>query len=737
MIVKESDLKAILEGAHRDPHGVLGMHPVNHRRRKRVVVRVFLRDAKSCEVVAVGKVEEGRFPLRKLADVGFFEGLMGDREEVFCYQLLVESSSGESRQFYDPYCFPLVTSEDTELWFKKGNERRLSDRLGARVETIDGISGVSFTVWAPSARRVSVVGDFNGWAGRFHAMRLLGNSGIWEIFLPGLGTGVKYKFEIVGPDGTARLKSDPFGLQFESPPHCASVTCDLRGFPWRDGAWLESRKGKDWQKSPMSIYEVHAGSWKRVKREGDRPLQYRELADELVDHMKHLGFTHVEFLPLAEHPFEGSWGYQVTGFFAPTHRYGTPHDFMYLVDHLHRNGIGVIIDWVPGHFPSDAFSMAQFDGTPLYEYADPRQGVHQDWGTLIFDYGKEEVRSFLIASALAWLRDYHIDGLRVDAVASMLYLDYSRNEGEWIPNKFGGRENIDAIEFLRRNNDLVHEFYPGVITIAEESSAWPGATLPTVEGGLGFDFKWNMGWMHDTLEYFRKDSVHRKCHQNLLTFGMVYQFSENFIEVFSHDEVVHGKAPMIYKMSGNLISDKAHSLRALYTLMWAWPGKNTLFMGNEFGQSSEWSHDSSLDWNLLQYRDHKGILKIIEDLNEFYCSTAILHDYDSCSEGFEWVSFNDSKNSVISFLRKGSEGGQAFLVVGHYNEGVLEGYRVGVPFSGFWSERINSNATEYGGSGVGNGGGIYTEETAHDEQPFSIVVTLPPNATIIFELGDR
>ena len=699
-----------------------------------MVARVFLRDVASCELVAYERNPEERFPLRRCTKDGLFEAFIPGEQTPFRYRLRVTRNNGEIRQFYDPYSFLPTLGEQDLYLFNEGNEHRIYRKLGSQVREIDGIPGISFAVWAPAARRVSVVGDFNAWDGRYHPMRPLGSSGVWEIFIPGLEEGMKYKYEVMGADGYLHLKTDPYATFYEAPPHNASIVQTVdEVYSWNDAAWMERRAQTDWANQPISVYEVHFGSWRRVEKDGNRPLTYREAVEELIPYVRKMGYTHVEFMPMAEHPFSGSWGYQVTGFFAPTHRFGTPEDFMYLVDQLHQAGIGVILDWVPGHFPMDAFALARFDGTHLYEHADPRQGMHQDWGTLIFNYGRNEVRCFLIASALSWLDRYHIDGLRVDAVASMLYLDYSRKEGEWIPNRYGGRENLEAIDFLRRTNELAHQYYPGVLMIAEESTSFGGVTKPASEGGLGFDFKWNMGWMNDTLSYFSKDPLYRKWHQNLLTFGMIYQYSERFLQVFSHDEVVHGKGSMLMKMAAPTIPEKAGSLRALYTLMWLWPGKKTLFMGCDFGQSSEWHYDRSLDWWLLQYLDHEGIQRILQDLNALYVGEPALHKGELEPGGFAWVALEDAEASVITFLRRDPEDRTLYLVVGHFTPVTREGYRVGVPRDGFWREVINSNSEYYGGSGVGNLGGLAAERTPCNQQPFSLNLTLPGNSTLVFK----
>jgi 1,4-alpha-glucan branching enzyme len=556
------------------------------------------------------------------------------------------------------------------------------------------------------------------------------------LFVPGLGEGELYKFEVRDQRGHVRLKTDPYGTYFEGPPNNAAIVCDTGNFKWTDDAWLERRRQlAEKPDRPMSVYEVHLGSWRRMPEDADRPLSYREFAVQVADYVVEMGFTHVEVMPLAEHPFDGSWGYQVTGFFAPTHRFGTPEDFAWFVDHLHSRGIGVLLDWVPAHFPRDSFALAEFDGTHLYEHADPRQGAHMDWGTLIFNYGRNEVRCFLNASALAWIDRYHLDGLRVDAVASMLYLDYSRKEGEWIPNKHGGRENLEAIAFIRGVNDLVHQYHPGVAMIAEESTSFAGVSKPTKDGGLGFDYKWNMGWMNDTLTYFSKEPVVRRHHQGNLTFGMLYQYAENFVTVFSHDEVVHGKASMLFKMGAWHIAEKAANLRALYAHMWLWPGKKLLFMGGEFAQSREWAHDSSLDWHLCQYPDHEGVRLLVRDLNRLYTGEPVLSENDFNSQGFRWLTCHDADANVIAYVRSDASEQTLFAAICHFG-GATRQYRVGVPRRGFWREIINSNSEYYGGSGLGNAGGCTTEDVERDGFSQSILVTLPPLATIVFKWSE-
>jgi len=732
-IISKTELRSFLAARNACPHELLGMHPCTFKRKAGLVVRAFLQNAEACSVIDCEAGAAISFPMERLTPEGFYEVFIPGRKKPFAYQLKIETYAREVRQFFDPYSFqPTLGDQDLYL-FNEGNEHRVYTKLGAHRRTVDGVPGVSFAVWAPNAGRVSVVGNFNHWDGRYHPMRALETSGVWELFIPGLDQGQLYKYELLAKDETTRLKTDPYGSFFEPPPNNASIVYDNDHYKWGDAEWVARRAGAGGTDRAISIYEVHLGSWRRVIEDNNRPLGYREMAPILGDYVVEMGFTHVELMPVAEHPFSGSWGYQVTGFFAPTHRFGEPDDFKFLVDHLHQRGIGVILDWVPAHFPRDQFALAEFDGTHLYEHEDPRQGAHQDWGTLIFNYTRNEVRGFLIANALSWLDRYHIDGLRVDAVASMLYLDYSRKEGEWVPNQFGGRENIEAISFLRQVNDLVHHYYPGTLMIAEESTSFDGVSRPTEYGGLGFDFKWNMGWMHDTLRYFSKDPLYRKWHQNDLTFGMLYQYAESFISVLSHDEVTHGKSSMLFKMGAWDISEKARNLRALYSYMWAYPGKKLLFMGSEFGQSSEWNHDASLDWHLLEYMDHEGVRRLVKDLNHLYRSESALHANDMNPESFQWINCTDTDSSLISFLRLDPLTGDTLAVVGHYSPTTRNGYRIGLPRSGFWKEVINSNSEYYGGTNEGNVGGIQTDTIPHDGLPCSALVTLPPLSTSIFK----
>jgi 1,4-alpha-glucan branching enzyme len=734
VITSKSDLAALLNATHAAPHGVLGMHPVKRGRSQGVVVRSLVRDAVTCAVVELdAKGGPVAHVLKQLAAEGFFEGFIAKRPDVFRYQLRVTYRNGETRQFFDPYSFlPTLGAQDLYL-FNEGNEHRIYEKLGAHPRNLGGVPGVAFAVWAPSAARVSVVGNFNRWDGRYFPMRPLGASGVWELFVPGLGAGELYKFEIRGQSGAVGVKTDPYGTFFEAPPGNAAIVCATEGFKWNDGKWMERRRAEAHQLDrPVAVYEVHLGSWKRKPEDNNRPLTYRELVPELADYAVEMGFTHVEIMPIAEHPFDGSWGYQVTGFFAPTQRFGTPEDFAWFVDHLHQRGIGVILDWVPAHFPRDAFALAEFDGTHLYEHADPRQGAHMDWGTLIFNYGRNEVRCFLIASALAWLERYHLDGLRVDAVASMLYLDYSRQDGQWIPNKHGGRENLEAIDFLKQVNSLVHRYHPGVRMIAEESTSFPKVTRPADDCGLGFDYKWNMGWMNDTLRYFAKESIHRRWHQSDLTFGMLYQYAENFVTVFSHDEVVHGKASMLLKMGGWHIPEKAANLRSLYAHMWCYPGKKLLFMGGEFAQSREWNHSASLDWHLCQYPDHEGVRRLVRDLNKLYVNEPVLSLNDFNPHGFRWVTCHDGDANLIAYLRMDAFEQTLFLVVAHFG-GATRSYPVGVPRRGFWREVLNSNSEYYGGTGLGSDGGRDASAPERDGFAQSINVTLAPFSTTVFK----
>jgi 1,4-alpha-glucan branching enzyme len=705
------DVQRLLSGSHHDPHSVLGVHS----QRDGFVARALRPGATSVTLVA----GETRFELKRVTD-GLFAGPLAD-EHPGAYLLEVDYD-GHVVTVDDPYRWlPTVREMDLHL-IGEGRHERLWDVLGSHVRSYDTphgtVSGVSFAVWAPTAQGVRVTGDFDGWDGRANPLRSLGSSGVWELFIPGVPVGAKYKFRILGADGGWHEKADPMAFATEVPPATASVVTASE-YQWADEEWTGHRASTNWTDSAMSVYEVHLGSW----RQG---LSYRELADQLADYVTDAGFTHVELLPVAEHPFGGSWGYQVTSYYAPTSRFGSPDDFRYFVDRLHQRGIGVIVDWVPAHFPRDEWALAKFDGSPLYEHADPRRGEQPDWGTLVFDFGRNEVRNFLVANALFWFEEFHLDGLRVDAVASMLYLDYSRDE--WLPNEYGGRENLDAVRFLQELNATVYREHPGIVMIAEESTAWPGVTRPTHLGGLGFGFKWNMGWMHDTLAYLGRDPIHRSYHHNEMTFSLVYAWSENFVLPLSHDEVVHGKGSLWQRMPGD-DWNKAAGLRSLLAFMWAHPGKQLLFMGGEFGQSQEWSESRSLDWNLLEQPLHRGVQSLLRDLNGVYKSTPALYSDDTRPNGFQWIDANDSAGNVLSFLRTGLDGSTVACVANFSGHPHLD-YRVGLPSTGVWREVLNTDAEAYGGSGVGNMGAVTAVDKPWHGLPASAVVQLPPSGVL-------
>jgi 1,4-alpha-glucan branching enzyme len=679
----------------------------------------------TAERISVTRNGSGSVEMERRHPAGIFEAVLPGTAEIPDYRLEVLYHGGSTSEIDDPYRYGRILSDYDLYLFGEGKHTRIYEKLGAHPTTIGGSAGVHFAVWAPNAKRVSVVGDFNAWDGRRHPMRSLGGSGVWEIFIPGLYVGEKYKFEILSRYGEVVLKSDPFGFAFELPPQNASVVA-APAYDWKDAEWMRSRASADsWFHQPMAVYEVHLGSWSRIPEESGRYLTYRELAERLIPYVKEMGYSHIELLPVMEHPFSGSWGYQVIGFFAPTSRFGKPEEFKAFVDECHANGIGVILDWVPGHFPKDAHGLAQFDGTALFEHEDPRQGEHRDWGTLIFNYGRNEVRNFLLSNALFWLEEYHLDGLRVDAVASMLYLDYSRKEGEWVPNRFGGRENIEAIAFLRELNTLTHGEQPGSITVAEESTAWPSVSRPTYLGGLGFTYKWNMGWMNDILEYVTKDPVYRRWDHRHLTFSLLYAFSENFILPFSHDEVVHGKGSMFRKVPGD-DWQKAATLRALYGFMYSHPGKKLMFMGCEFGQDREWNYDQSLDWHALDKPLHRGLQRFVQDLNRVYRSEHAMHEIDFDPAGFQWIDCNDSENSVVSFIRRARNADDFVVSVLNFTPVPRDGYRIGVPVAGPYLELVNSDGDLYGGSNVGNGGAIFSEPIASHGCDQSLRLTLPP-----------
>ena len=721
--IDDGAIHAILDASHGDPFGVLGMHQAGEK----LVVRVFRPDARAVTVRDTGP-SGASYPALQVHPDGFFEAVLEGADERFPYTLDFTAHDGQQWTERDPYSIGVLLGEVDLHLFSEGQHWQLYEKLGAHLREVDGVAGTSFHVWAPNAQRVSVVGEFNGWDGRRNPMRKLLGCGVWEIFMPGVEEGAHYKFEVKQAHGAVVLKSDPFAFFGQHGTETSSLVFDLKRYAWSDAEWMKARSAKEWHRTPMSIYEVHLGSWQRKADEGDRFLSYRELADTLLPYVIVMGYTHIELMPVAEHPFEGSWGYQVTGYFAPTSRFGNPDEFRYFVDRCHQAGIGIILDWVPGHFPKDVHGLAEFDGTDLYEHADPRLGEHMDWGTLIFNFGRNEVRNFLIANALFWLDEYHIDGLRVDAVASMLYLDYSRQPGEWIPNIYGGRENLDAIYFLKRFNEVCYERFPGIVTIAEESTAWPGVSRPTYLGGLGFGLKWNMGWMHDFLSYMQKEPVHRRFHQGEITFSLIYAFHEHFVLVLSHDEVVHGKRSLLDKMPGDEWQ-KFANLRMFYAWMYAHPGKKLLFMGGEFGQWREWNHNQSLDWHLCERPEHEGLKRLVQHLNWVYKSEPALFDQDDTYAGFEWIDFHDSDNSVIAFMRK-SRTGDIIAFVINATPVVREAYRVGVNGDGWWEEIINTDSETYGGSNVGNFGGQNAAQEPWQGQSHSLLLRLPPLAVI-------
>jgi 1,4-alpha-glucan branching enzyme len=720
--VDRAAIDAVMAAEHGDPFAVLGPHQIAPELWE---VRAVLPEARRAFVETGGQTIE----MERRHEAGFFvAGVEGAFRPT--YRLRIDT--GE-REFVrdDAYRFEsFLQSEDLRALRDVGGDT-VYCRLGAHRKTVDGVAGFGFAVWAPNARRVSVVGDFNDWDGRRHAMRLRHDGGVWEIFIPGVEADARYKFEIKGADGGLHLKADPVAFAAERPPATASVLHGEPDFTWRNDSWLASRGVKDPRKAPITVYECHLGSWARVPEEQQRYLTYRELAERLVPYVKNMGFTHIELLPITEYPFDGSWGYQPVSLFAPTSRFGGPEDFCAFVEAAHEAGIGIILDWVPGHFPNDPHGLGYFDGTHLYEHADPRQGFHQDWGTYIYNYGRQEVAAFLIANARFWLERYRLDGLRVDAVASMLYLDYSRQPGQWVPNRYGGNENIEAIDFLRRMNEVAYTS-PGVITVAEESTAWPGVSHPTYTGGLGFGFKWNMGWMHDTLRYISKDPIHRRHHHHDLTFGLLYAFTENFILPLSHDEVVHGKGSLLGKMPGDRWQRFAN-LRAYFGFMWGHPGKKLLFMGGEFGQEREWSHDHSLDWHLLDDPLHRGVQLLVRDLNRLYRELPALHERDCEAGGFRWLVADDADNSAIAWARRGDDDSHVVIVVANLTPVPRGGYRVGVPLPGFYREVLNTDASVYGGSDMGNLGGVWAEEKESHGLPYSVTLTLPPLATLFLD----
>jgi 1,4-alpha-glucan branching enzyme len=733
-------IELVARGEHSDPFAVLGPHWTERDGKKSLAIRVFRPNAAEVTLLWGKKAEAYR--ATRIHPDGIFEAQIpasatgksqSEAVPAIAYRLQIRFSDGNVFETFDPYAFPPVLTEYDLYLSGEGTHYQKYEKLGAHVREVAGVRGVHFGVWAPNARRVSVVGNFNLWDGRVHPMRHHGSSGIWEIFIPGMGEGELYKFEILSSAGKlVGLKTDPYGFAGEMRPNNASAVCTIDGYQWKDTAWMESRSLRDWMHSPMTIYELHAGSWRRNPEEDSRWLTYRELADELLPYVKRMGFTHIELLPIMEHPLDASWGYQTVGYFAVTSRFGTPADFMYFVDRCHQQEIGVILDWTPAHFPRDGHGLGLFDGTHLYEHADPRRGAHPDWGTLVFNYGRNEVQNFLVSNALFWLDKYHLDGLRVDAVASMLYLDYSRKPGEWIPNAFGGRENLEAIAFLKHLNEVLHSRHPGALMIAEESTSWPAVSRPTYVGGLGFDLKWNMGWMNDTLRYFALDPLFRQHHHNELTFSMIYAFQENFILPLSHDEVVHGKRTLLEKMPGD-DWQKFANLRLLFGYMYAHPGKKLLFMGSELAERNEFWEESSVDWSLEESSSHRGVQRLVTDLNRLHATERPFFEVDFEWAGFEWIDANDAAASILSFIRRARNPEDYVVVVCNFTPVLRLDYRVGVPGPGFYREILNSDSAYYEGSDAGNSGGVRAEPIPWNDRPWSIKLKVPPLAAIYFK----
>ena len=721
------DIFHIVNGEHSDPHTVLGMHEMEEDGRKAVVVRAFLPHAAGITVIDYANKRK-KYPMERLHADGFFEVTIADREEWFRYQLEYTDADGNTWRSYDPYSFSPTLSEFDRHLFGAGTHYEIYEKMGGRLMTHEGARGAAFSVWAPNAKAVSVIGDFNNWDARRSPMRRLGESGIWELFLPAAAEGDKYKFHVTQCDGRVVDKTDPYGVYAEVRPNNASVLYPLKRYKWKDRRWMTARRKYDFRAAPMNIYEVHLGSWKRA--EGNRFLSYTELAEQLIPYVKEMGYTHIEMLPVEEHPFDGSWGYQVTGYYAPTSRYGSPDEFKQFVDACHQNGISVILDWVPAHFPKDDFALARFDGTALYEHQDTRLGEHIQWGTYIFNYGRKEVANFLLANALYWMDIFHIDGLRVDAVASLLRLDFCKEEGQWLPNVYGGSENLEAIEFLKHMNSVIAEREPGALMIAEDSTAWPGVTKKVDEGGLGFSLKWNMGWMNDFLSYIKLDPIYRKYHQNKLTFGMAYHYAENFVLVLSHDEVVHTKSSMIGKMPGDVWQSFAN-LRLSYGFMMGHPGKKLLFMGGEFAQYSEWSEARSLDWHLLQYADHQEMQAYVKELNHLYAEESAFWAEDFDPNGFQWIECDDAESSIVSFVRRSQEKELVFLC--NFTPVVHRGFSLGVPQEGVYHERLNSDAARFGGSDVINAVPLQSRAEPAGRCPFRVELDVPPLGMVILE----
>jgi 1,4-alpha-glucan branching enzyme len=725
----------IVHGYHGNPFDLLGPHPIEEDGRQALSVRAFLPDSK--QVWLVDTQHGVSRPMRRIHPAGLFESICPansqEKRQVPTYQFRAENESGEIKTMHDPYAFqPMLTDYDLHL-LGEGCHWQSYQKLGAQMREANGVSGVNFSVWAPNAESMSIVGDFNGWDRRTHAMRKHLPGSVWELFIPGLKAGALYKYSLKLAGGHTFEKCDPYGFAAEVPPRTANIVADLDQYSWGDSDWLLERQQHNSLSKPISAYEVHLGSWQAAENGKGPWLNYRELAHRLVAYCQEMGYTHLQLMPISEHPFTGSWGYQTVGYFAATSRYGSPEDFMYFVDHCHQNDIGVIIDWVPAHFPKDAHGLDSFDGTALYEHADPKQGEHPDWGTKIFNYGRNEVRNFLVSNALFWLDKYHIDGLRVDAVASMLYLDYSREEGEWVPNKYGGRENLEAISFIKEFNEQVHQQFPGTLTIAEESTDWGGVSRPTYVGGLGFSLKWNMGWMNDTLRFMKHEPIHRQYHHDELTFSLIYAFTENFALPFSHDEVVHGKGSLLDQMPGDLWQ-KFANLRLMYGYMWTHPGKKLLFMGNDIAQWSEWNCDEQLQWDLLQWDTHQGVKRLVADLNHLYQREPAMHQVDFDAAGFEWIDCHNYSDSILAYIRRGLDPADFLVTVCNFTPVPREGYRLGVPEDGWYQEVLNTDSSHYGGSNTGNASGLQAEPQESHGRPFSLQMTLPPLSTVVFKL---
>ncbi|MEM8673755.1 MAG: 1,4-alpha-glucan branching enzyme [Cyanobacteria bacterium P01_G01_bin.67] len=751
--IAPEQVNQIVHNLHHNPFEVLGRHPYEQNGKVQSwVIRAYLPDAAAAWVVC--PEERTEYPMQPMHNPHFFVCVV-QNPQLANYQLRIKEGDTE-RVIYDPYAFPSPKLNDLDIHlFAEGNHHRIYEKLGAHPTEIDGIAGVYFALWAPNARNVSILGDFNCWDGRSHQMRK-GSSGIWELFIPELTFGAAYKYEVKNWEGHIYEKSDPYGFQQEVRPKTASIVADLDSYQWHDAEWMEERRHSDPLAKPISVYELHLGSWMHGSadeptqllsgasesipvsewKQDARFLSYYELVDKLIPYIKELGYTHIEMLPVAEHPFDGSWGYQVTGYYAPTSRYGNPEDLMYFVDQCHKHGIGVIVDWVPGHFPKDGHGLAFFDGTHLYEHADPRKGEHKEWGTLVFNYSRNEVRNFLVANALFWFDKYHIDGIRVDAVASMLYLNYCRKDGEWIANEYGGCENIEAADFLRQVNSLLFSYFPGVLSIAEESTSWPMVSWPTYTGGLGFNMKWNMGWMHDMLDYFHMDPWFRQFHQNNLTFSMWYHHSENYMLALSHDEIVHGKSNIIGKMPGDEWQ-KFANVRCLFGYMFAHPGKKTMFMSMEFAQWSEWNVWGDLEWDLLQYHSHKTLKQYFAELNAVYKSEPALYSRDFEEEGFQWIDCSDNRHSVVAFIRRGKDPNEFIVAICNFTPQPHSHYRIGVPEKGFYTEIFNSDASKYGGSNMGNYGGKWTDDWSFHNQAYSLDLCLPPLGVLMFKIDRK